>query len=155
MEVEIQDFFIKKLTGPNYKSFTGSMKILLPEKKLQILGINVKKNNNRWFFTIPGMKTNHNDTGELIAFPFISFTDKEEKQIFFNQLKENAISYIIERIKDNSLKIPVRNEKTHLAKGQNRQRFAKKVQNNVLKKRSFVAKANQSTDQPFCRSAGK
>jgi len=142
MEIKIEDFFLKEMSG-KFDRFKGSMRIYLPEKKICILGINVIKTKDRWFFLLPGIKTFDHFTGKPVGFPFISFSDEKEKSVFFHNLKECAIEYIIERIKNNSLKLPVHNE-SKLDKGKNKPRFAKKVQNGLYKKRSVVAKTNNT-----------
>lgn len=145
MKIQIQDFFLKEVSGNNFCKFSGSLKILLPEKGIQILGINVRKKNNQWFFMLPGIKTFHNETGETVGFPFVSFIDQKEKETFFHNMKESAINYIIERIKDNTLKLPVKNE-AKLVKNTDKYRSSKKIQNGMHKKRPFVAKTNQSNN---------
>jgi hypothetical protein len=129
MIIEIVDFFLKT---QNEKMMAGSMRINLPEKGLNILGIYVTKIKSRWNFSVPYIFSKHNETGEMIRFPLINFNNDEEKKEFINELRNNGIKYIENRLNDveNPLTLPIQTrkyEKKGMAPNKNRRRPFKKV----------------------------
>lgn len=112
MNIELLDFYPIEIDSSR-ETLIGTIRVGLPDARIQILGITASKRKNSWFFTLPGRKCDHHETGETIRYPFIVFNDEGEKEAFFAELRLKAPTFIAEWIaKDNLVKCPAMQDNT-------------------------------------------
>jgi len=99
MNVEIVEFY--PIERKEEKDFlTGTLRIRLPDIKLQILGIFVTKNKDSWFFALPGRKGIDHKTGNAVRYPFIAFDDRQMQKELIEALREKVPAFIGKRLAD-------------------------------------------------------
>lgn len=90
MIVNIKDFYLIK-NEPQL--MIGHLRVSIPEKSLEILGVLAVNKGGRWFFRMPSKPGMHHVTGKKCHFPYVSFP-KEEMQEFFKQIQEKGPKFI-------------------------------------------------------------
>lgn len=85
-------------TSPDH--LTGSLKIRLPEFKIQLLGVYAQKRNDGWFFSVPTGRGVDHKTGRFLRFPFVAFDDKDALVELIKVIREQGPAFIEKRLAD-------------------------------------------------------
>src|ERR1700722_5707218 len=99
MNVEIIEFY--PLEKNEDKTLTGTLRVKLPDLGVHILGIYVSKRKDFWYFSLPGTKGIHHETGKNIRYPFIAFEDREKQQALLEAIRVQGRAFIEKRLADN------------------------------------------------------
>jgi hypothetical protein len=119
MKVEVIDFYpLERNEEKGYLS--GTLRIKLPDIGIHILGIFVSKTKNRWYFTLPGRKGTHHETGEEVRYPFIVFEDCDKQKELIAAIREEGRTFIERKLLDkaNSLIFPEKKQQLEEKKNQ-------------------------------------
>lgn len=68
--------------------FTGTAHIRLIDLNLEIKGIYFKKKKNFWLVSIPSNPFTNEETKKRMRYPVLTFSDKEQNQLFQLQVKQ-------------------------------------------------------------------
>ena len=79
---------------------TGTLRVKLVDAGIHILGIYVSKIKNRWYFGLPGKKSIHHKTGELIRFTYLVFEDKDQQHALIEAIRKHGQAFIEKRLAD-------------------------------------------------------
>lgn len=99
MNIEIIEFYPNEWREEK-GSLTGTLRVRLADFGIHILGVFVSKRNGFWFFSLPGRKSEHHETGEKIRYPFIVFEDHERQKGLMAAIREKAPIFIEKRLAD-------------------------------------------------------
>jgi len=112
MNIEIIGFYPIELNEAK-ELLNGTLRIKLPDIGIHILGVFVSKRNGSWFFSLPGRKSEHHETGEQIRYPFIVFENRDQQKDLMAAIREKAPIFIEKRLADteNPLIFPERQKK--------------------------------------------
>ena len=98
MKIEVIEFF--PITRDDVRGvLTGTLRVKIPEVGLHILGIFVSKKKNFWFFTLPGKKGIHHETGEPVRYPFVVFEGEQQRELM-DAIRTHGRAYIEKRLDD-------------------------------------------------------
>ncbi len=89
-----------KTNGIESEILTGTLRIRLPDIGIHVLGVFVSKCNGSWFFSLPGRKSEHHETGEKIRYLSIVFEDHEKQKKLMAAIREKAPIFIEKRLAD-------------------------------------------------------
>ena len=93
MNIEIIEFYLKEQNES--KGFlNGTMRIKLPEIAIHILGINVVKKKDNWFFELPSRIGFDHVTGNSIKYPCFSFSNKEKQRSLVESIKIKGKEFV-------------------------------------------------------------
>jgi len=81
-------------------SLTGTLRIKLPDIGIHILGVFVSKHNGFWFFSLPGRKSKHHETGTDVRYPFIGFENREQQKELIAAIREKGRAFIESKLAD-------------------------------------------------------
>jgi hypothetical protein len=106
VNIEVVEFYPITLDEAR-EILTGTLRVKIPAINLHVLGIFVSKKKNFWFFTMPGKKAIHHETGVPVRFPFIFFEGQQQRELM-DAIRTNGKAYIEKRLadKENPLMIP-------------------------------------------------
>lgn len=107
MNIEILEFYLT-LLDQEREILTGTLRIKLCGLGIHILGAYVSRRKNSWYFSLPGRKGVHHETGESVRYPFIVFEDQEEQRALIEAIKEQGRIFVEKRLADtnNPLVVP-------------------------------------------------
>lgn len=99
MNIEVVDFFpIEKDEAKGLMK--GTMRIMLPDIGIHIMGILVVKHRYGWYFDIPRKRSIHHETGEPVKYPVFAFDDREQQHSLMLAIREKGRAYIEKRLED-------------------------------------------------------
>lgn len=116
MIVEIIEFY--PLQRDEVKdTLTGTLRIKLPDLGIHILGIYLSKKKDYWHFILPGQKSTHHQTGEIVRYPVLAFDDPLKQKELIDAIRSNAPAFIEKRLADveNPLIFPDKKQQTKKA----------------------------------------
>lgn len=96
MNVKIIAFYKADIKTP-IKRLIGTLHVEFPDLGIQLRGILVRKQKQKWRFEIPskhGM-----DKGKKVRYPIMEFNDPAMKKKLYNELIKHAPAYIQEKLK--------------------------------------------------------
>lgn len=100
MKIEIVDYYphktIKKVTY-------GTLHVYVCDMDMDIRGIRVAVENKKIWIEMPFSKVIDKETGELVRFPLISFTEKEKDINLRNAIIEKGREFIKKKLEEKSL----------------------------------------------------
>ena len=99
MNIEIIEFFPIELNKEK-ETLTGTLRVKLTDLGIHILGIFVSKRKDCWYFGLPGKKSIHHKTGELIRFTFLVFDDKDRQRELMDAVRKHGQAFIEKRLAD-------------------------------------------------------
>ena len=109
MNIEIIEFFPIELNKEK-ETLTGTLRVKLTDLGIHILGIFVSKRKDCWYFGLPGKKSIHHKTGELIRFTFLVFDDKDRQRELMDAIRQQGQDFIEKRLSDKALVFPQKKE---------------------------------------------
>jgi len=93
LNIEIIEFYLKEQNES--KGFlNGTMRIKLPEIAIHILGINVVKKKDYWFFELPSRIGFDHLKEKATRYPCFSFEDKEKQRSLIEAIKMKGKEFI-------------------------------------------------------------
>lgn len=98
MKFEFVDFFPGRLEGSD--RVLGTCHIYLIDIQMDLRGIIVAKDKGKFFFRIPHKKGKCHETGKIIPYPCISFTDQKTNKEILDFLHKEASPLILKRLKE-------------------------------------------------------
>lgn len=98
MNVQVLEFYP---TGKKGCRVFGSLKVQLPDLKLQLLGIFVSKRKDSWYFSLPCRNGIDKETGKPVRYPLVVFEDPAQHCDLMNSIKAEAVPFIDEYLKNN------------------------------------------------------
>jgi hypothetical protein len=134
MDIEILEFYpIEK--NDTKQTLTGTLRIRLVDLEIEILGIYVSKDKDFWYFNLPGRKGVHHETGQLVRYPAIVFTDRDKQREFIDTIRSRGRSFVEQRLadKEKPLVFPQKQQ------NQSKQFEAPRVQNNATGAKKTVS----------------
>jgi len=112
MKLEIIEFY--PTVWDKQRDFMhGTMRVKLPEYRIEILGVCVTYKNDMWHIKLPNKPGYDNIKNKHTRYPLVNFIDEDEKRQFFDILLKTAPDFIMNRIlcKKNPVKFPILIEK--------------------------------------------
>lgn len=128
MNVEIIEFYPLE-RDESKEMLSGTIRILLSDIGIHILGIYVLKKKDFWFFRMPRRKGIHHETGEYVFYPYIILEDHEKHKQLLETIRERGQEFIEKR----------------LANVENPLVFTSNPANNSIGHFSRTVKANETT----------
>jgi len=93
VNIEIIEFYLKEQNES--KGFlNGTMRIKLPEIEIHILGINVVKKKDNWFFELPSRIGFDHLKEKATRYPCFSFEDKEKQRSLIEAIKIKGKEFV-------------------------------------------------------------
>jgi len=99
MNIEFLEFYPQQINAER-GLLNGTLRIRLPDIRIQILGIFVSKSKKKWYFALPGRK-GIDETGEDVRYSAIIFEDEDERNAFYSTLKEKGPVFIEQFLEKN------------------------------------------------------
>ena len=99
MNIEILEFYPLEKNDEK-QTLTGTIRIRLIDFEIEILGIYVSKQQDRWYFNLPSRKGTHHETGAPVRYPNFVFTDRDKHRQFIDAIREKGKTFIERRLLD-------------------------------------------------------
>lgn len=141
INIEIVEFYpIERNEDKDLLS--GTLRVRLCDFGIDILGIFVSKRKDFWYFTLPGQRGIHHETGESIRYPYLAFEDREKQRALMEEIRSKGRVYIEKRLADKENELIFR---------QNQQKQPSRTQPNEVENNQVEAKETPSIEKnkPF------
>lgn len=102
--IEVVEFY-RMLERPSKKRAFGSLHVYIEEGSIDLRGIRVfHPKKGIWFFHLPTVRTLDRETQKEVVFPIFSYLDKKKDLELKEKIREVAIPYIEQKIKEKKQK---------------------------------------------------
>lgn len=102
MKIVVKDFYPQKY-NKEAKTLCGTLRVQLPDVGIELLGCFVSMRGDTLFLSLPSKKGVHHETGELVSYPVLVFTDKEKTRELVNAIRSEGRKFVEKVIEDKSL----------------------------------------------------
>lgn len=117
MNIELVEFYPlkNKIKHKSGWSQIGTVHVYLIDHEMDLRGIIVIKNGQKYRFYLPNFQAIDEETGEKVRYPLIRFIKEEKHQALIDFLHKNVIKYVKEKLKltkqeDNSQETDLKNQ---------------------------------------------
>jgi hypothetical protein len=104
MRIIIKNFY--PFEKQKRSSLQGSMHIELPDLGIEIKNVHVIQNKKSFLFLIPRWRGIDKNTGDVVFYPLLSFSEKEIQKDFIQSLRNVGHKYLNHVMKKGGLKSP-------------------------------------------------
>ncbi len=113
MEIKIREFY-PLVVGDG--RISGTMRVLVENLGLELLGVFITKNKNGWIVQLPQQRSLHHVTGDPVRFPILSFVDTIKQNALVGAIRKQAPAFIEAWIKAKGPGYVFKQKKTDLTK---------------------------------------